>query len=60
MADDMTFNKNIKDILDAWEDGLITRQERNLKILELVLMDLHVEATNCYEKIAEIERVIKS
>lgn len=44
----ITLAKQLKDVWKYWAEGLITRQERNAKMIELVTWDIAMEAQRCY------------
>jgi hypothetical protein len=46
----------IKEIWRLWHEGLITRQERNVKIITLCLTDIENESQRCYQEIRKLER----
>jgi hypothetical protein len=46
----------IQEIWRLWQEGLITQQERNVKIMALCLADIGNESQRCYQKIRTLEK----
>jgi hypothetical protein len=46
----------IQEIWRLWREGLITQQERNVKIVALCLTDIENESQRCYQGIRMLEK----
>lgn len=49
----------ITEIIGQWSDGLITRQERNVKIMIILLTDTLEESQHCYALINHYQKELK-